>query len=289
MRYTPSQINRRRFIKRSSMTAAAGTSLASLASAVAQGGAHAAGDDEIKIGLIGCGGRGSGAASQALQATKSKVKLWAMGDLFANQVESSHKLLSTARRSATTVPPLLAVETNGCSKGAPVRRLRLLPEGDRQRSRFGDPRHATALPPGAFRGRGESGQARVHGETGRGGSTGYPPGDRGGENRQGQETLRHCRHAATPPEPLPRDPEARPGRRHRRYRAGQCYWNMGPLWVEDAKRHWAAKKDGTYKTDMDYQCRNWLSTPGCPATTSASSTCTTSISSTGRSAPTRRW
>ncbi len=49
---------------------------------------HAAGSDVLRIGLIGCGGRGTGAASQALKAD-SAVKLVAMGDLFADRLESS--------------------------------------------------------------------------------------------------------------------------------------------------------------------------------------------------------
>src|SRR5206468_11973302 len=47
---------------------------------------HALGTEELKIGLIGCGGRGSGAASQAIKAD-SKVKLWAMGDAFEDRLE----------------------------------------------------------------------------------------------------------------------------------------------------------------------------------------------------------
>lgn len=39
----------------------------------------------LKIGLIGCGGRGTGAASQALAADPN-VKLWAIGDVFASQI-----------------------------------------------------------------------------------------------------------------------------------------------------------------------------------------------------------
>lgn len=48
--------------------------------------AHVAGSDEIKVALIGCGGRGTGAATQAL-ATKGKVTLWAMADAFADRVQ----------------------------------------------------------------------------------------------------------------------------------------------------------------------------------------------------------
>jgi myo-inositol 2-dehydrogenase/D-chiro-inositol 1-dehydrogenase len=49
--------------------------------------AHPGGSDEIKIALIGCGGRGTGAATQAL-ATKGKVTLWAMADAFADNVRA---------------------------------------------------------------------------------------------------------------------------------------------------------------------------------------------------------
>ena len=49
---------------------------------------HAAGGDTIKVGLIGCGSRGTGAAAQALQADKN-VKLVAMGDAFADRLQES--------------------------------------------------------------------------------------------------------------------------------------------------------------------------------------------------------
>ncbi len=51
--------------------------------------AHAGGSDEtIKVALIGCGGRGTGAAVQAL-STKGPVKLWAMADAFRDRLETS--------------------------------------------------------------------------------------------------------------------------------------------------------------------------------------------------------
>lgn len=54
---------------------------------------HAAGSDVIKVGLIGCGGRGTGAASQALQAD-ANVKLVAAGDLFPDRLEQSLNVLA---------------------------------------------------------------------------------------------------------------------------------------------------------------------------------------------------
>jgi predicted dehydrogenase len=48
--------------------------------------------DTLKLGLIGCGGRGSGAASQALTAD-SNTELWAMGDVFADKLDASERSL----------------------------------------------------------------------------------------------------------------------------------------------------------------------------------------------------
>src|SRR5262249_51363054 len=49
---------------------------------------HAAGNDTLRVGLIGCGERGTGAAAQALKADKN-VKLVAMGDAFIDRIEES--------------------------------------------------------------------------------------------------------------------------------------------------------------------------------------------------------
>jgi len=47
-------------------------------------------DDTIKVALIGCGGRGTGAATQAL-STKQNVKLVAMADAFRDRIDNSFK------------------------------------------------------------------------------------------------------------------------------------------------------------------------------------------------------
>ncbi len=53
---------------------------------------HLDGDDSIKVALIGCGGRGTGAAAQAL-STAQNVKLVAMADAFRDRIDSSLKYL----------------------------------------------------------------------------------------------------------------------------------------------------------------------------------------------------
>ena len=46
-------------------------------------------DDTIKVGLIGCGGRGSGAASQALSTTNGPMELVAVADAFADNAKNA--------------------------------------------------------------------------------------------------------------------------------------------------------------------------------------------------------
>lgn len=59
-------------------------------------GAFAGGSDVLKIGLIGCGGRGSGAAANALEADPN-VKLVAMGDLFPDRLTDSLRNLQSSQ------------------------------------------------------------------------------------------------------------------------------------------------------------------------------------------------
>ncbi len=87
--HSHSLLTRRTFIQGS--TAALAASTLSIARS-----AHAAGDDTLKVALIGCGGRGSGAAAQAL-STSGAVKLWAMADLFSDKLETSLKSLCTGQ------------------------------------------------------------------------------------------------------------------------------------------------------------------------------------------------
>lgn len=76
---------RRDFLKTSSV-AAVGGALASTVSFPAILHAQNAGD-KLKIGWVGCGGRGTGAAKQALNAD-SNVELWAMGEVFRDKIDS---------------------------------------------------------------------------------------------------------------------------------------------------------------------------------------------------------
>ena len=94
-----SAVNRRSFLQTTS-AAAAGALVGALSIERA---AYAQGSDEIKIALIGCGGRGSGAANQAL-STDGKVKLVAMADAFPDRLNSSLNELKKAKAEKVEVP-----------------------------------------------------------------------------------------------------------------------------------------------------------------------------------------
>src|SRR5262249_25620507 len=83
-----SEQNRRDFLKTSTV---AGAALAAPLSLV--GNVHAEGKDTIKVGVIGCGGRGSGAAENVLHAAKG-VEVVALGDFFKPKADSLRNRLT---------------------------------------------------------------------------------------------------------------------------------------------------------------------------------------------------
>jgi myo-inositol 2-dehydrogenase/D-chiro-inositol 1-dehydrogenase len=91
--------SRREFLRTSTLVTT-GTALGSMA---IPAGAHVAGSDVIKIGLIGCGGRGTDAAINAMNAGKD-VRLVAMADLFQERLDASRDRLQKAKPDQCDVP-----------------------------------------------------------------------------------------------------------------------------------------------------------------------------------------
>jgi predicted dehydrogenase len=65
---------------------------------------YAAGGDTIQIALVGCGGRGSGAAPDAMNSKNGPVKLVAMADVFQDRLDSSYKSLERGFAKSMDVP-----------------------------------------------------------------------------------------------------------------------------------------------------------------------------------------
>jgi hypothetical protein len=80
--------SRREFLKNTGRVAAA-SALAGLAIPHV----HAGENNTIQVALIGCGARGAGAAANALAVKRGPVKLVAMADVFADNLENSLRYL----------------------------------------------------------------------------------------------------------------------------------------------------------------------------------------------------
>jgi len=91
--------SRRAFLGNTGRLVAAGSILAAPVPHV-----HAAQDNTIRLALVGCGGRGCGAAADAFESTAGPVKLVAMADLFENRLRSAHANLGKQYAAKMDVP-----------------------------------------------------------------------------------------------------------------------------------------------------------------------------------------
>ena len=82
------QTDRRKFIKAAGVASALGTV------AVPRVYSQGQNTDTIQVALIGCGGRGTGAAADALLAENAPLKLVAMADVFEHRVTGSHQAIT---------------------------------------------------------------------------------------------------------------------------------------------------------------------------------------------------
>ncbi len=99
MNHASQPTSRRKFLQTTG-TLAAGSVLAGITIPHV----HAAESSTIRLALIGCGGRGSGAVKDAFEASGGPVKLVAMADLFEKRLQGSHRALSQAYADKVDVP-----------------------------------------------------------------------------------------------------------------------------------------------------------------------------------------
>jgi len=97
----PAEASSRREFLKVGGSLAAGSALAG----VAIPNVHAGEDNTIRLALIGCGGRGSGAAVNAFESVNGPVKLYAMADLFEKRLQLSYKNLTRLHADKIDVPP----------------------------------------------------------------------------------------------------------------------------------------------------------------------------------------
>ena len=225
------KIDRRDFVRAAGTTAAI--------SMVAPGVVQAArmGEETITVGLIGCGGRGTGAAWNALEAGPN-VKLVAMGDLFEDRLLSSLKNLKKRDESRVVVPEgnqfvgfdaYKKVIATDCDVV-----ILATPPGFR-------PAHFQAAIAG---GKNVFMEKPVAVD-----ATGIrmvmEAAAAAKKNKQSVVAGTQRRHEKCYLEAMKRMHEGQMGK----LIAGRCYWNMGGLWNVDATQE---------RSDMENHVRNWL-------------------------------
>jgi predicted dehydrogenase len=95
-------VNRRSFIQTGGTIAAAAGAVGTMS--FSSRSVHAGEDNTIRVALIGCGGRGTGAGSNALSVDNGPIKLVAMADVFPDKLSASHSTLSTQFKDKVDVP-----------------------------------------------------------------------------------------------------------------------------------------------------------------------------------------
>ncbi|NOZ38997.1 MAG: Gfo/Idh/MocA family oxidoreductase [Planctomycetes bacterium] len=91
--------SRREFLRRTGTASATAAFVGAMAPRV-----HAAEDNTIRLALIGCGGRGSGAVANAMHSAHGPVQLVAMADIVEDRLNSAHKNLSKLFDDRMDVP-----------------------------------------------------------------------------------------------------------------------------------------------------------------------------------------
>jgi predicted dehydrogenase len=222
------ELSRRKFLQNSAMATAA---------VAMPAGVFAAGAAPIKVGVIGCGGRGSGAAIDALNADKDVV-IWAMGDVFPDRLSGSRNGIKNAAKDRYQVADNRAFTGFDAYKGVLASGVDVVilatPPGFRPthfKAAIDAGKHVFMEKPVAVDGPG----------------------------------IRTVIEAAKIAEGKGLNVVAGTQRRHGRdYRATierihsgaigdvvacYAYWNQGGLWMHNRKTEWS---------DMEWQLRNWL-------------------------------
>ena len=224
-------ISRRDFVK----TAAAATVAAVVPAPFP---VFAAGSDAIRVGVIGCGGRGTGAAIDCLTAAPG-VEIVALGDLVPDRVESA------LGRLTQEFPGRVKVPATRCFTGFDnYQHVCALPDVNLI---------VTAAPPG-FRPL----HLKAAVEAGKhvfmekpvavdpvGVRSVIASSDLAAQKHLAIVAGTQRRHQARYVEMLKRIHDGQIGE----IVAAQCYWNMGDLWV---------KERAPGMSEMEWQCRNWL-------------------------------
>lgn len=222
--------------RRALLKATAAASALAATGALGTNFAHAASSDKLRIGLVGCGGRGTGAAKDCLGSNEN-VQLVAMGDMFPERI-------ADCRKNLTELGEKLAVKDEQCFIGFDAYQQVLATDIDLV---------ILATPPG-FRPMhiAAAVDAGKHIFAEKPCAT-DPAGVRSvmeSAKKIKEKNLAFVcgtqrRHHAGYIETIKRIHDGAIGE----VVGGQCYWNQGGLWMHPRQPNWS---------DMEWQLRNWL-------------------------------
>lgn len=229
-------LSRRDFLKISAASTA--VLLSSGTMGFAQG-AKAEGSDVLRVGVIGCGGRGNGAIMDCLNAAPN-VKIAALGDLFKDRVEGCYNNLI----GKAEIKDKLDLSPERCFVGFDAYKKVIASDVDYV---------ILATPPG-FR----PAHLKAAVDAGKhvfmekpvavdapGVRTVIECGEIAKQKKLGIVAGTQRRHQASYVETIKRIHDGAIGE----IVSAQCYWNQGGLWMHPHKPEW---------TDMEWQIRNWL-------------------------------
>ena len=231
-----STYTRRDFVKTTAVVAGSAVPFAAIASS-----AFASGSDQLKVGLIGCGGRGTGAARDILRASK-QVQLVAMADLFRDRLDGSLNYLLNKERNKNN--DRVDVEDDRCYVGFDAYQKLIASDVDivilattphfrpmQFEAAIAANKHVFMEKPVAVDPTGIRLVIATAAEAKR--------------KELSVVTGTQRRHEARYLALMDRIHSGEIGE----IVSARCYWNQGGLWVKEQKPTW---------TDMEWQIRNWL-------------------------------
>lgn len=238
-------VSRRDFLRHSAVGVAATVALGSMTGCAAPGRprtrtifAPVTGTpDLIRVGVIGCGGRGTGAAIDCVDAAPN-VQITALGDLFEDKLKSSIETLQKDRPDQCAFTPETCFTGFDAYKNVLLANVDLIilaaPPGFRPphlEAAINAGKHVFMEKPVAVD---PVGVRRV-----------IAASDMAAKKGLAIVTGTQRRHDPVYLETMDRIAGGAIGE----VVGGQCYWNQGELWVVEKDPAWS---------DMEWQCRNWL-------------------------------
>ena len=195
-----------------------------------------AGSDEIRVGLIGCGGRGRGAAADAIKAAPG-VRIVALGDAFADRVEEAQQRFVELGEAAAVPKDRTFVGLDAFEKVIATDANYIIlatPPGFRPlhlKAAVAAGKHVFTEKPVAVDGTGIRTVLEVSEEAKRKG-LGVGAGTQRRHQKGYLEAIQRIRDGSIG-----------------EVVSARAYWNQGSLWKKDRQPGW---------TDLEWQLRNWL-------------------------------